>query len=60
MPPPQPAGPTVLIARPLPRVLLIHCGGTLGMDAQASYTQDVEGHTVLRPVSEPCLRRPNA
>ena len=25
--------PMVLIARPLPRVLLLHTGGTLGMDA---------------------------
>lgn len=28
------AGPTVMIARPMPRVLLLHTGGTLGMDAQ--------------------------
>ncbi len=30
---PQPqAGPTVLVTRPLPRVLIIHTGGTLGME----------------------------
>lgn len=39
----------VLIARPLPRVLLIHCGGTLGMDATESYELDLEGHMVLKP-----------
>lgn len=41
---------TVLIARPLPRVLLVHCGGTLGMDATESFELDLEGHTVLKPV----------
>ncbi|PSC69818.1 L-asparaginase 1 [Micractinium conductrix] len=40
--------PIVLVARPLPRVLLLHCGGTMGMDAAASYVQDVEGHMVLK------------
>ena len=45
----QQQSPMVLIARPLPRVLLLHCGGTLGMDAQASYEQDVrDGHMVLK------------
>lgn len=45
--------PVVLIARPLPRVLLIHCGGTLGMDAAASYELDLEGHMMLKPVGAP-------
>ncbi len=40
----------ILVARPLPRVLLVHCGGTMGMDAQASFEQDVEGHMVLKQV----------
>lgn len=42
--------PLILVARPLPRVLLVHCGGTMGMDAQASFVQDVEGHMVLKQV----------
>lgn len=42
------AAPIVLIAKPLPRVLLLHCGGTLGMDPGESYTEDLEGHVVLR------------
>ena len=36
-PPQDAAAPLVLIARPLPRVLLLHTGGTLGMDAGQSY-----------------------
>lgn len=47
----------VLIARPLPRVLLIHCGGTLGMDATESYELDLEGHMVLKPVGVPHSNR---
>lgn len=47
----QQQAPVVLIARPLPRVLLVHCGGTLGMDAAASFELDLEGHTQLKPVS---------
>lgn len=38
----------VLIARPLPRVLLLHTGGTLGMDASESYEQSLDGHMVLK------------
>lgn len=31
------AGPILMVTRPLPRVLLLHTGGTLGMDPHASY-----------------------
>jgi hypothetical protein len=31
--------PVVLVARPLPRVLLLHCGGTMGMDPKESFEQ---------------------
>ncbi|KAL6777071.1 hypothetical protein ACKKBF_B20105 [Auxenochlorella protothecoides x Auxenochlorella symbiontica] len=40
-------GPIVLVAKPLARVLLLHTGGTLGMDSHASYEEDVDGHHVL-------------
>jgi hypothetical protein len=43
--------PMVLIARPLPRVLLLHTGGTLGMDASESYEQSLDGHMVLKQAS---------
>jgi L-asparaginase len=42
-------GPLVIVARPLPRVLLLHTGGTLGMDASASYQTGHEGQPTLRP-----------
>lgn len=41
-------GSSIVVARALPRVLLIHTGGTLGMDPVQSYEQDAEGHSVLR------------
>ena len=41
-------GPTIVVARALPRVLLIHTGGTLGMDAGQSYQQDPDGHHSLK------------
>ena len=41
--------PVVLVAKPLPRVLLLHTGGTLGMDTRASYEEDVGGQTQLVP-----------
>eukprot|EP00887_Chlorella_sp_A99_P002278 scaffold10.g2278.t1 len=47
-------GPHILVAKPLPRVLLLHCGGTLGMDAGASYQEDPEGHLVLREGTGGC------
>ncbi len=31
------SGPVLMVTRPLPRVLLLHTGGTLGMDPAASY-----------------------
>lgn len=43
----QPSTP-VLQARPLPRVLLIHTGGTLGMDPDRSFETDTEGHRILK------------
>lgn len=43
------ASPIVLIAKPLARVLLLHTGGTLGMDSHASYEEDAEGHAHLVP-----------
>lgn len=42
------AGPTVMIARPMPRVLLLHTGGTLGMDAGESFQTDEHGHVHLK------------
>jgi hypothetical protein len=33
---------------PLPKVLVIHTGGTLGMDADLSYEVDKEGHQHLK------------
>ena len=41
-------GPTIVVARALPRVLLLHTGGTLGMDATESYQQDCDGHLMLK------------
>lgn len=38
----------VLVARPLPKVLLLHTGGTLGMDAEKSFEMDVDGHRILK------------
>lgn len=37
------SSPILMITKPLPRVLIIHCGGTLGMDPEASYETDNEG-----------------
>ncbi|KAL4858677.1 L-asparaginase 1 [Chlorella vulgaris] len=48
---PAAQAPVVLIARPLPRVLLLHCGGTMGMDAGESFEQDLDGHQVLKRAS---------
>ena len=35
------------ITRPLPRVLVVHTGGTLGMDPGVSYQIDASGKPVL-------------
>lgn len=41
--------PTVIVAKPLPRVLILHTGGTLGMDVEQSYEIDpVEGGMHLK------------
>lgn len=36
------------MTRPLPRVLLLHTGGTLGMDPDASFAPDEGGQVSLR------------
>lgn len=45
---PASAGPILVVTKPLPRVLLIHTGGTLGMDPAASFEPDEDGHMVLK------------
>ena len=43
-------GPMVLVARSLPRVLLLHTGGTLGMQPEQSFeTNSGDGHLHLVP-----------
>ena len=43
------SGPTLMVTRPLPRVLLLHTGGTLGMDPAASYDAgDPDGDVHLK------------
>lgn len=37
-----------MVPRPLPSVLIIHTGGTLGMDPIASYEPDVDGRERLK------------
>eukprot|EP01026_Neomeris_dumetosa_P010293 TRINITY_DN13836_c0_g1_i11.p1 TRINITY_DN13836_c0_g1~~TRINITY_DN13836_c0_g1_i11.p1 ORF type:complete len:476 (+),score=54.06 TRINITY_DN13836_c0_g1_i11:39-1430(+) len=41
-------GPIMYVTKPLPRVLLIHTGGTLGMDPGQSYESDQEGLHLIR------------
>lgn len=41
--------PVIMVPKPLPRVLLVHTGGTLGMDAESSFTKDDTGHVHVRP-----------
>ncbi|GMH34131.1 hypothetical protein BSKO_01965 [Bryopsis sp. KO-2023] len=36
-------GPLLMITKPLPKVLVIHTGGTLGMDPHESYHSDQDG-----------------
>lgn len=43
--------PLVLVRRPLPSVLILHTGGTLGMDPSKSFEQDVSN-----PYNQPELR----
>ena len=42
------AGPIIMVPRPLPSVLIVHTGGTLGMDPVASYEPDVDGRERLK------------
>ena len=42
------AGPLIMVPRPLPSVLIIHTGGTLGMDPVASYEPGVDGREKLK------------
>lgn len=42
------AGPMIMVPRPLPSVLIIHTGGTLGMDPVASFEPDVDGREKLK------------
>lgn len=37
-----------MVPRPLPSVLIIHTGGTLGMDPVASFEPDVDGREKLK------------
>lgn len=41
-------GPIIMVPRALPSVLIVHTGGTLGMDPGASYEADVEGQRLKR------------
>eukprot|EP00899_Mesostigma_viride_P022167 jgi/Mesvir1/3134/Mv16306-RA.1 len=43
----QRASPIVMMSKPLPKVLLLHTGGTLGMDPEASFEQ-ADGELHLR------------
>lgn len=38
----------VMVVKPLPRVLVLHTGGTLGMDADRSYEKEADGQIHLR------------
>lgn len=38
----------IMVPRPLPSVLIIHTGGTLGMDPVASFEPDVDGREKLK------------
>ena len=37
-----------MIMKPMPRVLLLHTGGTLGMDPDSSFDTDPDGHMRLK------------
>lgn len=43
-----PEKPLIVFARPLPRVLILHTGGTLGMIPEESFESSVEGQTHLK------------
>ena len=38
----------MMVPRPLPRVLIVHTGGTLGMDPVASYESDLTGQQLKK------------
>jgi hypothetical protein len=40
--------PLLVVTKPLPRVLIMHTGGTLGMDPQASYESGTKGVSLRR------------
>lgn len=40
--------PQIIIHQPLPKVLVLHTGGTLGMDPYESYETDANGRLVLK------------
>ncbi len=42
------SGPTLMVTKPLPRVLLLHTGGTLGMDPAASYDAGLAGDDAVQ------------
>lgn len=46
---PAEEAPVVMVPKPIPRVLLIHTGGTLGMDAEKSFETDPSGHMQVKP-----------
>lgn len=41
-------GPVIMVPKALPSVLIVHTGGTLGMDPLASYEPDVDGRERLK------------
>ena len=43
------AGARGTVTRPLPRVLVVHTGGTLGMDPSTSFLPDERGKSHLAP-----------
>ncbi len=42
------SGPIIMVPQPLPSVLIVHTGGTLGMDPITSYEPDVDGRDRLK------------
>jgi L-asparaginase len=48
-----------MLVRPMPRVLVLHTGGTLGMDASSSFDMDAEGHVRLKEGTGGRYHKPN-
>lgn len=42
------SGPLIIVSRPLPKVLLLHTGGTLGMELD-SFSVGTDGHVSVKP-----------